>query len=117
MFFFPSSKMYVGEWRSGYQHGKGVYSWPDGKVYDGEYRKGEKHGYGTMTYPDKSKYYGGWKHNKRHGRGVEQDTDGSVRHCGQWEKDKPVFAPAKSPKRQQNSGQPTREKLNATLPF
>jgi len=115
MFFFPSGKLYVGEWHSGYKHGKGVHTWPDSKVYDGDYVRGEKHGYGTMTYPDKSKYYGGWKHNKRHGRGVEQSSDGSIRHCGQWVKDKPAIAPA-SPKKQQVSGQETKE-LNQTLPF
>ena len=44
------------------------YRWGDGHIYKGEWIDGKKHGYG-----------------------VENRPDGSVRHDGQWENDKPIL--------------------------
>jgi hypothetical protein len=35
-------------------------------------------------------YKGDWVDGKAHGYGIERRPDGSVRHDGQWENDKPI---------------------------
>ena len=43
------------------------YHWVDGRIYKGQWVAGKAHGYGTETRPD-----------------------GSIRHDGQWENDRPI---------------------------
>jgi hypothetical protein len=40
--------MYVGEWKNGNKHGKGVFTWADGRKYDGYYVHDERDGYGVL---------------------------------------------------------------------
>ncbi|MFZ3019058.1 MAG: hypothetical protein WA056_11440 [Gallionella sp.] len=39
---------YVGQFRDGEIHGRGVYTWADGSQYDGEYRDGKRSGFGVL---------------------------------------------------------------------
>jgi hypothetical protein len=41
-------------------------------------------------WSDGRRYSGEWMNGKAHGQGTEIRPDGSVRHDGQWENDKPI---------------------------
>ena len=66
-FQFQDGSVYTGEWKRGIRHGIGEYHWVDGRIYKGQWVDGKAHGYGTETRPD-----------------------GSIRHDGQWEDDRPI---------------------------
>ena len=59
--------MYKGEWKHGVYDGKGECKWSDGRHYEGE-----------------------WSGGKAHGVGKETNPDGTIRHDGQWEYDRPI---------------------------
>ncbi len=80
----PNGQKYVGEFKDGNSHGKGVHTWPDGSKYVGEHKDGKKHGQGVRTWPDGDKYVGGYKNGKRHGYGVYTKADGRVIRKGTW---------------------------------
>ena len=48
------------------------------------------HGFGECTWIDGRTYSGEWKDGSAHGIGKEVRPDGSIRHDGLWEKDKPI---------------------------
>ena len=60
--FFSGSK-YVGQWRSGKQHGQGVLT-GDGEKYVGSFKDGLHHGKGTITYPNGKVMKGIWENDK-----------------------------------------------------
>ena len=60
--FFSGSK-YVGQWRSGKQHGQGVLT-GDGEKYVGSFKNGLHHGKGTITYPSGKVMRGIWENDK-----------------------------------------------------
>ena len=62
--------IYVGEWESGMQNGKGIELWEDGKKYIGEFKNDKKHGSGTFSYADGTKFTGDYKNGKRDGHGT-----------------------------------------------
>ncbi len=49
---------YVGGFKNGQMHGKGVYTWKDGRKYDGFYLNDKKHGYGLYQWADLRTYEG-----------------------------------------------------------
>lgn len=53
-------KIYVGSWRHGFMHGKGLMIWSDGRKFYGEYQKGLKHGKGVCIYPSGENFKGTW---------------------------------------------------------
>jgi len=58
--------VYIGEFKEGLPHGKGIYRWKNGDFYEGEWVKGNKEGKGGMSFkrsgkPD-SVITGYWKH-------------------------------------------------------
>ena len=57
----PDGNQYVGEWKNGKTHGKGVYITPNGNKYVGEFKDGKFHGKGTIIKSDgtKLKLYNG----------------------------------------------------------
>lgn len=50
--------MYVGQYRNGLRHGKGVYVFKNGARYNGDWRHGQKYGQGIFWYPDGTRYEG-----------------------------------------------------------
>ena len=53
---------YKGEFKKGYPHGKGTYTWASGDEYVGEFKNGKKEGAGVLTIKDKSDVVKGyWK--------------------------------------------------------
>ncbi|EZA58707.1 Radial spoke head 1-like protein [Ooceraea biroi] len=78
--------MYVGEYRDGFRHGRGVYVFKNGARYNGEWRRGRKYGQGTFWYPDGTRYKGEWKRDARHGFGAYYYTNNDI-YEGLWKKD------------------------------
>ena len=52
--------MYVGGWKSGCMHGKGLMVWSDGRKFYGEYQRGMKHGQGLCVFPSGDSFKGIW---------------------------------------------------------
>ncbi|KAL0438041.1 UNVERIFIED_CONTAM: Phosphatidylinositol 4-phosphate 5-kinase [Sesamum latifolium] len=51
---------YIGEWKNGMIHGRGVLVWNNGNRYDGNWENGVPKGHGVFTWPDGSCYIGCW---------------------------------------------------------
>lgn len=106
-------RVYQGGFVNDQRHGQGLYTWPDGAKYEGNFAKGLRHGQGTYTFQDNSVYTGGWHKGKyhghgeckwadgrvyvgewvagmAHGQGIETRPDGTIRHEGRWEHDRPI---------------------------
>jgi hypothetical protein len=78
---FPNGDTYMGSWRDGEMHGKGVYTSHagldteqgvckevSGIQYDGQWKDGKKHGIGVQTWAggesDGAKYEGDWAYSR-----------------------------------------------------
>ena len=53
---------YEGEFKKGYPHGEGTYTWANGDVYQGEFQKGKPDGTGTLTKKNGEVEKGYWKY-------------------------------------------------------
>lgn len=51
---------YIGEWKGGFRHGRGVMQWADGAYYDGEWELGRAQGKGVFTHSKGEVYDGYW---------------------------------------------------------
>jgi hypothetical protein len=69
-----------GEWRDGFQFGKGTQVWPTGR-YEGEFAESEPHGQGIFVL-QASRYEGQFRHGKPDGAGTLTTSSGSFR--GNW---------------------------------
>jgi hypothetical protein len=87
---WPDGSLYTGEFLNGHRHGQGTYQFADGSIYTGEWKNGKYHGQGECVWADGRTYRGDWQEGKAHGYGVEHRPDGSIRHEGEWKKDRPV---------------------------
>jgi hypothetical protein len=68
---FSNGDLYVGGFRDGARHGRGLYVHRDSDArYVGVFRNGHKQGFGIMTYPDGSRYEGTYANGVRSGVGV-----------------------------------------------
>lgn len=81
---------YVGEYRNGTPHGKGIIYYNDDncKSYEGDWVYGKCEGKGTLIWNDGSRYVGDWKNDKREGYGTQYNSDGEI-YEGNWLDDKP----------------------------
>ena len=80
---------YVGQYKDGEKHGKGIYTWSDGGFYSGDWKDGKEHGKGTYISPDGKKYEGEWKDGKYDGQGTETYSSG-WKWLGEWREGKPL---------------------------
>ena len=87
---WPDGASYSGEFVDGQRHGEGCYRFADGSVYKGEWQHGKYDGIGECVWASGRKYHGEWRAGKAQGYGVEFRADGTIRHQGEWKKDKPV---------------------------
>lgn len=56
---YPDGSKYVGHWKGGLKHGKGVYDYANGDRFEGGWLDDAKHGVGVYHYKDTgSKFYG-----------------------------------------------------------
>jgi hypothetical protein len=83
---------YVGDFRAGRKHGRGVKQWPNGDRYVGDFSDDAKSGYGIYAWGPQSpfageRYSGQYLADKRHGRGVYEWPNGD-RYEGGWESDR-----------------------------
>ena len=71
---------YIGEWKDGWEHGQGTYTWASGKSagdkYVGEWKNGKSHGQGIYAWADGRKYVGRFKNGLMHGYGTAINFDG-----------------------------------------
>jgi hypothetical protein len=68
---------YVGEFKGGDMHGKGVYTWPSGNRYEGDFANGKLSGKGVFTWSRGSRYEGDFVDGKRSGFGIFYNINGS----------------------------------------
>eukprot|EP00977_Amphora_coffeiformis_P007916 scaffold1771_cov172-Amphora_coffeaeformis.AAC.9 len=87
---WPDGASYVGEFVDGQRHGEGCYRFADGSVYKGEWKNGKYDGIGECVWASGRKYHGEWQAGQAQGFGVEFRSDGTIRHEGEWKKDRPV---------------------------
>ncbi len=87
---WPDGAKYQGVFAKGLRHGVGSYTFRDGSIYAGDWQRGKYHGQGECQWADGRVYKGEWVSGKAHGEGIETRPDGSIRHDGLWENDKPV---------------------------
>ncbi len=85
------SAEYVGEFRKGMKHGRGVKTWPWGDRYEGGFRDDYKHGkgmyvWGAATQWAGQRYVGEYVADKREGLGTYFWPNGD-RFEGQWKDD------------------------------
>ena len=85
------SAVYVGEFREGKKHGRGVKTWPWGDRYEGEFADDSKHGMGIYVWGARSafagdRYEGAFANDKRSGYGVYLWASGDS-YAGPWKDD------------------------------
>lgn len=90
---WPDGAVYTGDFHKGLRHGKGRYIFSDGSVYSGDWKEGKYHGEGECIWADGRRYRGQWHMGKAHGKGIEHRPDGTIRHDGEWKKDRPIRRP------------------------
>jgi hypothetical protein len=87
---WPDGANYLGDFVDGQRHGEGTYAFADGSVYQGEWQNGKYDGVGECVWATGRKYHGEWRAGQAQGYGVESRADGTIRHQGEWKKDRPV---------------------------
>ena len=74
---------YIGEFKSGEYHGKGVVYIANLKMV-GDFFDGFFTGSGTFTSSNGSKLVGEWKVGKLHGLGIDYEPNGAIKRSGSW---------------------------------
>ena len=70
-----TGQKFIGQFKDGLRHGKGVFILPGGRKLEGTWRENEIVE-GTYTKPDGTRYVGQWKYRERNGRGELTFPDG-----------------------------------------
>ena len=68
---------YVGEWKDGTMHGKGIATDANKNKYTGEFKDGLKSGYGLIVFSNGSSYAGDWKEGEPQGQGTFISNNGN----------------------------------------
>ncbi|MFM2112665.1 MAG: hypothetical protein RLZZ271_1325 [Pseudomonadota bacterium] len=84
----PGQGSYEGEFRFGFIHGQGRFSYPNGDVYEGQWVDGLRNGGGRLIFGPGSSWYGDryegqWKDDQQHGYGRYTWVFGDV-YEGAW---------------------------------
>ena len=90
IYAWPDGSRYEGQFSDGRQHGKGNKRFPCGAIYRGLWKNGKMHGQGKLVYADGSRFEGTFVDDRKDGEGKEYNSDASLRHEGQWQKDERV---------------------------
>lgn len=69
-YFFASGDTYVGYFKDGKQHGKGVYTNSNGNKFSGEFKNGKEHGPGEEFIINGDRFKGNYSDGKKHGLGT-----------------------------------------------
>lgn len=81
---------YLGEFKAGKKHGKGVKSWPNGDRYEGDFLEDLREGFGVYVFGRGpwagERYEGEFLNDRRHGHGVYRWATGDV-YTGPWKDD------------------------------
>lgn len=93
------SAHYVGAFRAGLKHGKGVKTWPGGDRYEGDFVDDRREGTGMYSWGQASpwsgqRYSGDYVGDRRHGQGT-YEWPGGDRYTGAFENDRMTGAPTK----------------------
>ena len=73
---------YEGDWIDGKANGEGKMVWKDGEVYDGNWINDTRSGYGTSISSNGMKYEGNWSNDMFNGQGTLFHFDGSKVYAG-----------------------------------
>lgn len=79
---------YIGYFRDGRFHGKGIMKFVEGHEYRGDWDNQNREGEGRLLFKNGDDFVGQFKKNKIHGRGIMQYYNGS-RYEGQWIDNRP----------------------------
>lgn len=74
IFKTESQDTYLGQFRNGIPHGRGILLVRDGAYYTGKWKKGRFHGNGTFKSPHGITYSGQWKNGKMHCKSAYLNT-------------------------------------------
>ena len=79
---------YIGEWKNGAKHGKGIYYYKNGDIqYEGDYVNDEYDGYGKYIEENGDYYIGEFKNGAKNGKGILFDIYGNIKSEGIWAED------------------------------
>ena len=74
---------YIGEWKKGLKHGKGIDYYKNGNIkYEGDFMKGKYDGIGKYIEENGDYYIGEWKNGLRNGKGILYDKNGNIKYKG-----------------------------------
>jgi len=76
--YFSNGDEYTGNWVDHYRTGKGKMTFKKGGQYIGQFKKNKFNGQGKYTYPNGDLYYGEWLENIAEGEGEYVFTNGNV---------------------------------------
>ena len=89
IFYYSNGDKYKGEWKNNYRDGKGAFYFKDGDIYIGDFKKSIKEGKGIYYYKSGNRYEGDLKNDKKEGKGIFYLNNGS-RIMGDYLNDKPI---------------------------
>src|SRR5690606_36522052 len=67
--------IYMGQWKYGFRHGRGICVWTDGVQYEGYWQDDRPDGQGRKIFQDGSYYIGSWVNGSEHGPGMYSGKD------------------------------------------
>ncbi len=81
--------VYVGQWRTGNEDGRGEMTYANKDIYNGQWKDGVRDGQGTMKYHNGDVYEGEFSKDKMHGKGSYTYAAGDLsKSTGEWKEGK-----------------------------
>lgn len=85
--YFSNGNKYTGDWVNHYRQGKGVLVYHDGGQYKGDFQQSKFNGKGTFTYKNGDRYEGNWADDLAEGAGTYAFSSGG-RYEGNFKRGK-----------------------------